>query len=347
MPAIIDVPGIKVGHATNREALTGCTVILAGEGAVAGVDVRGSAPGTRETDLLRPGNLVERVNAVLLAGGSAFGLAAADGVMAYLEEKGIGFDVGVARVPIVPAAVLFDLQAGDPRVRPDRAMGYQACVNASATPDAAEPGKPTSKPASTNEAWNEAGPLSEGNVGAGTGATVGKLFGPLQCMKGGLGTWSITLPGGAVIGAIVAVNAFGDVLDSQTGKLLAGPRDPQTGQPVRTMEILQGKTPEAADFADFAGANTTIGVVATNARLSKEAANKVAQMAHDGLARSISPVHTMLDGDTLFALSIGDLEADLSTVGAVAAEAVAVAVKRAILAAEALGGIPPHRDIFR
>lgn len=323
MPAIIDVPGIKVGHATNREALTGCTVILAGEGAVAGVDVRGSAPGTRETDLLRPGNLVERVHAVLLAGGSAFGLAAADGVMAYLEEKGIGFDVGVARVPIVPAAVLFDLQAGDPRVRPDRAMGYQACVNASATP------------------------FSEGNVGAGTGATVGKLFGPLQCMKGGLGTWSITLPGGAVIGAIVAVNAFGDVLDSQTGKLLAGPRDPQTGQPVRTMEILQGKTPDPADFADFAGANTTIGVVATNARLSKEAANKVAQMAHDGLARSISPVHTMLDGDTLFALSTGDLEADLSTVGAVAAEAVAQAVKRAILAAEALGGIPPHRDIFR
>lgn len=339
MPSIVDVPGIKVGHATNREALTGCTVVLAEEGAVAGVDVRGSAPGTRETDLLRPGNLVERVHAVLLAGGSAFGLAAADGVMAYLEERGIGFDVGVTRVPIVPAAVLFDLHAGDWRVRPDRAMGYQACVNAAAP-------------------VNAAGATAEGNVGAGTGATVGKLFGPPQGMKSGVGTWSITLPGGVVIGAIVAVNAFGDVLDSQTGQLLAGPRDPQTGKPVRTMEFLQGiqdvparsgmesEMPGTPDFSDFAGSNTTIGVVATNARLSKEAANKAAQMAHDGLARSISPVHTMVDGDTLFALSTGDVEADLSTVGAVAAEVVVQAVKRAVLAAESLGGIPAHRDVF-
>ena len=316
MSSITDVEGVKVGHATDAEALTGCTVVLTERGAVGGVDVRGSAPGTRETDLLRPGNLVEEVHAVLLTGGSAFGLDAASGVMAYLEENGFGFDVGVTRVPIVPAAVLFDLAIGDHRRRPDRDMGYRACLAASSEPP------------------------DEGNAGAGTGATVGKFFGQGQAMKGGIGSWSIRLDSGAMVGAIVAVNAFGDVLDPETGEIMAGARNPLTGKLVGTSEMLK----RGRETGDFAVTNTTIAVVATDAALTKTEANKVAQMAHNGLARSISPVHTMFDGDTVFCLSTGPRASNVNIVGTVAAEVLAEAVKRAILAAEGVPGLPSCRD---
>ncbi|MDR5695037.1 MAG: P1 family peptidase [Armatimonadota bacterium] len=313
--SITRVPGIKVGHATDLDAITGCTVILCEGGAVGGVEVRGSAPGTRETDLLRPMQHVERVHAVLLTGGSAFGLAAADGVMRYLEERGIGYDVGVTKVPIVPAAVLFDLRIGDFRIRPNAEMGYQACLEASA------------------------GPPAEGSVGAGTGATVGKLLGMASAMKGGIGTWALSLPGGVVVGAIVAVNAFGDIVDDRTGKILAGARDPSTGAFLDTAKALFALPPPG--FPD----NTTIGVVATNARLTKEQANKLAQLSHNGLARTVSPAHTMVDGDTMFVLATGEVEANFFAVGAAAVEVVATAVKRAVLQAEGLGGIPSIKDL--
>jgi len=313
--SITGVPGIKVGHATDRQALSGCTVVLCEGGAVGGVEVRGSAPGTRETDLLRPMQHVERVHAILLTGGSAFGLAAADGVMRYLEERGIGYDVGVTKVPIVPAAVLFDLHIGDFHVRPNAEMGYRACLEASAEPPA------------------------EGSVGAGTGATVGKILGIAGAMKGGIGTWGLSLPGGAVVGAIVAVNAFGDVVDDRTGQILAGARDPRTGAFVDTAKALYSLSPRG--FAT----STTIGVVATNARLTKEQANKLAQLSHNGLARTISPAHTMVDGDTIFVLATGEVEANFFAVGAAAVEVVATAIKRAVLHAEGLGGIPSVRDL--
>ena len=314
--SIVDVPGIMVGHAHDPVALTGCTVVLYPPGAVAGVDVRGSAPGTRETDLLSPVNLVDRVHAVLLAGGSAFGLDAAAGVMRWLEERGYGFDAGVARVPIVPAAVLFDLAVGDPRVRPDAAMGYRACENARPGP----------------------APVPEGNVGAGAGATVGKLLGPRQATKSGIGSASVRVGERIVVGAIVAVNALGDVLDPDSGEILAGTRDPRGGWADSARILLERGDGLGVGFAT----STTIGVVATNATLNKAQATKVAQMAHDGLARCISPVHTMLDGDTIFALSCGDgsVAGDLSAIGAAAARAVAEAVRRAVLMAEPAGGLP-------
>jgi len=311
--AITDVPGISVGHSQDVEALTGCTVILCPTGAVGGVDVRGSAPGTRETDLLRPMNLVERVHAILLTGGSAFGLDAASGVMRFLEERGYGFDVGVARVPIVPAAVLFDLHIGRADVRPDAKMGYQACLNASSQS------------------------VAEGNVGAGTGATVGKFLGPRWATKSGLGTASIKIGNGVVVGAIVAVNAFGDVVDPQTGAILAGTRRPIVGGFLNTTQAMtSGLGQKILDFAT----NTTIAVVATNAALTKEQVNKVAQMSHDGLARTISPVHTMLDGDTIFALSLGEAKGDVNAIGVAAAEVLARAVLRAVEKAEPAGGLP-------
>ncbi|MBC7223462.1 MAG: P1 family peptidase [Anaerolineae bacterium] len=312
--AITDVSGIKVGHYTDLEAATGCTVVLCEEGAVAGVDTRGSAPGTRETDLMRPVRLVQKVHAVVLSGGSAFGLDAACGVMRYLEEKGIGFDTGVAKVPIVAEAVLFDLAIGSATVRPDAAAGYAACQAATS------------------------GPVEEGCVGAGTGATVGKLFGPAGATKCGLGTASAHIGGGVVVAAIVAVNAFGDVVDPETGTIVAGTRDPQTGAFVDTMRMLHG---DLGGFTGaFSGSNTTIGVVATNARLTKEGANKVAQMAHDGFAMAIRPVHTMWDGDTIFALATGEKEADVSVVGAVAAQVMARAIVRAAQKATTLAGVP-------
>ncbi len=320
---ITGIPGLYVGHAQDEEALTGCTVVLVPEGAVAGVDVRGSAPGTRETDLLDPSNLIERVHAVLLAGGSAFGLDAAGGVMRWLEERAHGFETGVARVPIVPAAVLFDLALGRADRRPDAAMGYAACEDAWRRP----PGSP----------------VPEGNVGAGTGAAVGRLLGPDLATKSGLGTECLAGAGGLVVGAVVAVNAFGDVRDPEGGAILAGTRDPGGGW-LDTAAALAGELGRA--LFGF-GQSTTIGVVATNAVLGKAQARKVAQMAHDGLARTVRPVHTMLDGDTLFVLSCDrePVKADVSVVGTLAAQAVARAVVRAVLAARAAGGLPAAADL--
>jgi L-aminopeptidase/D-esterase-like protein len=314
MTQITDVEGLMVGHATDLAGGTGCTVILCGKGAVAGADVRGAAPGTRETDLLDPARMMSHVHAVVLAGGSAFGLAAADGVMRFLDERGIGFDTGVGRVPIVPAAALFDLPLGDARVRPTAEMGYRACEAAAG------------------------GPVEEGSVGAGTGATVGKLLGPLSATKGGIGTWSITLSGGIVVGALVAVNAFGDVRDDQTGRILAGARDPATGDFIDSIHAVLAMD-EPVRFG-----HTTLGVVATNARLSKSEATALARQAHDGLARTIWPVHTQLDGDTIFALSLGDAEADMLQLGVAAVEAIATAVKRGVLNAKGLHGVPGLAD---
>jgi L-aminopeptidase/D-esterase-like protein len=321
--SITDVPGLEVGQAQNDAALTGCTVILCRKGAVGGVDVRGGAPGTRETDLLDPLNLVEKVHAVMLAGGSAFGLDAAAGVMRYLEEHKIGFETGVAKVPIVPAAILFDLGLGRADVRPDAAMGYQACLAASTAPPA------------------------EGNAGAGTGAAVGKLFGMRQAMKSGVGCASVEIGAGVVVGALTAVNAFGDVIDPGTGQIVAGLRSGKVG-PLQaggpgffadTLEVM--RTFLGRNVLSFAArANTVIGVVATNAALTKAEATKVAQMAQDGVARAIRPAHTMLDGDTIFALSTGTKKADVSTLGAFAALAVADAILRAVRMAAPAAELP-------
>ena len=321
--AITDVPGILVGHAQDETALTGCTVILCGKGAVGGVDQRGGAPGTREVDALHPMHIVSKVHGAVLAGGSAFGLDAASGVMRYLEEKGVGFDTHIVKVPIVPAAILFDLGIGRSDVRPDAAMGYLACKNASSEPPA------------------------EGNIGAGTGATVGKILGVGQCMKSGIGTASMEIGAGVIIGAIVAVNAFGDVIDPLTGQIIAGARSKDVGplhigapgyfaDTMQVMQTLIGRTVLGFGSRE----NTVIGVVATNANLDKEATNKVAQMAHDGLARTIRPAHTMLDGDTIFALATGEHAADVNIVGAYGAEVFAQAILRAVRAAKAVAGIP-------
>jgi len=319
MGSITDVPGIAVGHFTDTRRPTGCTVILTPKGAVGGVDVRGAAPGTRETDLLSPLNTVEVVHAVLLSGGSAFGLDAASGVMRWLDERGIGVRVGHVRVPIVPAAVLFDLTLGDSSIRPDAQAGYAACVAAS-----------TDAPA-------------EGNVGAGAGAVVGKLFGFDRAMKGGIGSASVTVDG-ITVGAIVAVNATGDVIDPATGRLVAGARSAD-GLRLHgsTRAMLQGELPTHMAV----GAATTLGVVATDAVITKSQANKIAQMAHDGLARSINPVHTQSDGDTLFALGTGETgrTANITVLGTLAAEVVAQAVLNAVSAAESLPSLPACRDL--
>ena len=313
---ITAVEGIRVGHASDFDACTGCTVILCEAGAVAGVDVRGWASGTRELDALAPQHLVTEIHGLLLAGGSAFGLEAAAGVMRYLEERGIGFDVGVTRVPIVPGAILFDLGIGDFRVRPDAAMGYRAC-------EAAVRGK-----------------VEEGSVGVGTGATVGKLFGVRHAMKGGVGTASIELKGGLRVGALAAVNAFGDVRDRATGAILAGARDPDTGKLADTVaQMKQGRSRRA-----FYVQSTTLAVIATNARLTKAEAIHVARMGQGGLTRMIAPVHTAFDGDVLFALATGDVEGDVNLVGQAGAETVAEAVLRAVKTATSLGGIPAYRE---
>jgi L-aminopeptidase/D-esterase-like protein len=314
MPQITDIQGIKVGHATDQKAATGCTVILCERGAVGGVDVRGAAPGTRETDLLRPMNLVERVHAVLLTGGSAFGLAAADGVVRFLEKQGVGFETGEIKVPVVPAAVIFDLAIGNAKVRPGPEMG-QAAARAAGQK------------------------VEEGSVGVGAGASVGKLLGMVSAMKGGVGTWTIRLPGGVVIGALVVVNAFGDVIDNETGKILAGARDPGTGRFLNMAETLLSME----EMPGFHG-SSTLAVVATNAALTKEQANKLAQLAHDGLARVISPAHTMFDGDTTFALSLGDAKANLLSLGVAAEHAVAEAVKRGVRLAKGIGSVPGLAD---
>jgi L-aminopeptidase/D-esterase-like protein len=326
--SITDVPGIQVGQVEDREAITGCTVVLAPDGAVGGVDQRGGAPGTRETDLLRPMHAVEKIHAVVLAGGSAFGLDAATGVVRYLEEQGVGFPTGVVKVPIVPAAILFDLGIGKSEVRPDAAMGYAAC-------EAATSDRP-----------------AEGNAGAGMGATVGKILGMAGATKSGIGTASVDLGGGVIVGAIIAVNAVGDIVDPNSGEIVAGTRPVKVG-PIGvgegerfadTLAVMKGMAGKLAlRFASRS--NTVIGVVATNASLTKEQANKVAQMAHDGLARAVRPAHTMLDGDTLFALSIGKKGADVNMIGAYAAEVTAEAIVRAGQHAESAGGIPAASDL--
>jgi len=315
---IVDVPGVRVGHAENKEALTGCSVVLLDQASVCGVDVRGSAPGTRETDLLNPVNSVSVVHAICLTGGSAYGLDAAAGVMQWLEEQGRGLDVGFGLVPIVPAAVLFDLSLGDGRVRPDRRMGYQACVNAS----------------------DKAVPM--GNAGAGMGASVGKINGIANAMKGGLGSASRKLENGLVVGALVAVNALGHVIDPRTQEILAGPRNEQN-EILDSVELMIRQSPSPF----LPGSNTTIAVVASNARLTKSQATKVAQMAHDGLARTIRPIHTTADGDTVFAVATGEMEADVDLIGTLSADVLAEAVVQAVKQAEAAGGLPAWRDLAR
>ena len=312
------IPGIKVGHATDPVGLTGCTVVLCESGAVGGVDQRGGAPGTRETDLLRPMHLVQKVHGVMLAGGSAFGLAAADGVMRYLAERGIGVKAGPVRVPIVPAAILFDLAVGSADARPDAEMGYAACLTAS----------------------DEA--VTQGNVGAGTGCSAGKLLGARHATKTGIGSAAIDLGGGLVVAALMAVNPFGDVVD-EAGRIIAGTRPLRGEGYADTLVLLRGMTGRLA--LRIAGA-TVIGVVATNARLDKEQVNKVAQMAHDGLARTIRPAHTLFDGDTLFALATGRVRASVTLIGAYAAEVVAQAIIAAAQAALAAGGLPSGADVL-
>ena len=308
--SITRVAGIEVGHFTDTRRPTGCTVVMAREGAVAGVDVRGAAPGTRETDLLHASNLVDKVHAIMLAGGSAWGLEAATGAVRWLEERGVGLDVAVGRLPIVPAAVLFDLLVGDMRIRPDAAAGYAACAAASS----ADP--------------------AEGNVGAGAGAVVGKVFGIQHAMKGGVGTASITVDG-VTVGALIACNALGDVIDPDTGHVMAGART-DDGRALRDTRraLLRGQPPQPL----LAGTNTTIGVVATDAILTKAQAHRLAISAHDGLARSINPVHTMSDGDTLFSLGTGRAGKSLGmmVLATMAAEATARATVRAVQAARSV-----------
>jgi L-aminopeptidase/D-esterase-like protein len=316
---ITAVEGIKVGHHTLAERPTGCTVIVVDGDAVGGVSQRGGAPGTRETDLLNPLNMVDKVNAIVLAGGSAFGLEAATGTVRWLEEHNIGWQAGSSRVPIVPAAILFDLGVGgNPKIRPTADCGYQAAGAATT------------------------GVVPEGSVGAGAGATVGKFGGAGRSTKSGIGTASITLPNGLVVGAIVAVNAVGDIIDPATGRVVAGVRNPDGTFPDARKLLRAG-----ANTSSRAGENTTIGVVATNARLSKALAARMALMADDGYARAIAPAHTNGDGDTIFSLATGrwNGNADITIIGALAAEAVADAVVRAATQATGVAGIPAARDL--
>jgi len=315
MHSITDIKGVKVGNAEDLKGGTGCTVIIIEKGAVCGVDVRGGAPGTRETDLLDPVNLVEKVHAIYIGGGSAFGLDGASGVMQYLEEKGIGFDTGVAKVPIVPGAIIFDLSVGDPHTWPGKQMGYKACQNAKTE---------FSK---------------QGNMGAGVGCTVGKVFGMGQCMKGGLGMESIKV-GNLIIGALAVVNAFGDIVDPETSSIIAGALSPDKKSFLNTEEFVIHGNVKEAPFK-----NTTIGIVATNAKLSKAMTKRVAMMAQDAIARTINPSHTMFDGDTVFALSTGEIEEDVNRVGVIATNMLEKAIINAVKNAEPVFGILSHRDL--
>jgi L-aminopeptidase/D-esterase-like protein len=297
---ITDVEGLKAGHYTDNIAKTGCTVVICEEGAVCGGDVRGGAPGTRETDLLKTGMLVQKAHAVLLSGGSAFGLDAAGGVMQYLEEKNIGLSTPYATVPIVPAAVIYDLGIGKPEIRPDKKAGYEAAAAASASP------------------------LQQGSFGAGAGALIGKLFGMRGSAKGGIGAASIALGKNVCVAALFAVNAMGDVYDHHTGKIIAGLQG-DTGEFLNTVNCIL----EGAGVKGLVGQNTTIGIVATNAILSKDEANKMAAVAHDGIALTVRPAHTMIDGDTVFALSTGKRNADMTAVFTAAAEVAARAIVNA------------------
>jgi L-aminopeptidase/D-esterase-like protein len=317
--AITELEHLKIGHAQDVKAATGCTVLLSEDGVTAGVDVRGGAPGTRETDLLRPENLVEKIHSVILSGGSAFGLAAASGVMQYLEEQQIGFDVKNTKIPIVCGAVLFDLMIGRADVRPDHAMGYQACVNAG-TPHCAE-----------------------GNVGAGTGATVGKIRGTEYSMKSGLGTYCLQVDA-LQVGALVAVNCFGDVIEPHTGEILAGALHDDMVSFANTEEVM---IQEYANVIKRPTGNTTIGVIVTNANLTKVQANKVASMAQNGYARTIRPAHSMVDGDTIFTLATGQVDADINVVGLLAARTAEQAIVRAVKQTSSLCGLPCHSDVYK
>jgi L-aminopeptidase/D-esterase-like protein len=312
MKGLTDIAGIRVGHVSDFQAITGCTAILCESGGVGGVDIRGSASGTEETPTLDPLHVDPVVHGILLAGGSAFGLEAASGVRRYLERRGAGVTTPAAKVPIVPAAILYDLAIGSAHIRPTAAMG-EAAANAASTD-----------------------PVQEGSVGAGTGATVGKALGMRQAMKGGLGSFTVTLPGGILVASLVVVNAVGDVRDPATGRIVAGARKaPESREFANAEEVLKQRPP-----APFVRANTTLGVVATNARLSKVEATKFAQFGSLGMARAIYPVNTTNDGDTTFALSMGDLRADINALGIAAAEAVTAAILRAVKLAKGLGGVP-------
>ncbi len=314
------VPGVKVGHYTLTARPTGCTVILTEAGATAGVDVRGAAPATRETDLLNPVDIVQQIHAIVLSGGSAFGLDSATGVMKYLEEKGIGFPFGGVHVPTVPAASLFDLPVGDPTIRPTADCGYQAAK--SATSD----------------------PVAEGSVGAGAGATVGKMGGFDHAMKGGIGSAALTMPDGLIVAAIVAVNAGGDIIDPATGKVVAGVRAADGKGFVDARVLVRSGGPRRSGGA---GENTTLGIIATNAVLTKTQATRVAQMAHDGYARAISPSHTPGDGDAIFTIATGAKtgEANAGAIGELAAEVMADAILRAVRQATGVPGYPAIRDL--
>lgn len=315
------VPGIRVGHVTDAKSVTGCTVILCPPNTVGGVDQRGGAPGTRETDLLRPLHIVDQVNAVVLAGGSAYGLGAADGAMRYLEERNEGYRTRAGYiVPIVPAAILFDLAIGDNHVRPDAAMGYEACIVA------------------TNE------PVPEGSVGVGTGCRIGAMRGNSYATKGGIGSAVVALDEGLVVAALMAVNAVGDVVD-ENGSIIAGLRNEEGTRSFPGMMNVMRRFARGLPAPISAGDNTVIGVVATNGKFNKEQVNKIAQMAHDGIAQAVRPAHTMFDGDTIFALATGEVEADPSVIGAFAAQVVAVSIRRAVNAAVSLGGVLAVRDL--
>ncbi len=314
---ITDITGIKIGNAENIDAATGCTVILCEKGAAAGVDIRGGAPGTRETALLNPVNLIDKVHGILLSGGSAFGLDAASGIMKYLEERGIGFDVGVARVPIVAGAVLFDLNIGDSKVRPDKEMGYKACI------------------------CSEKNLFSEGNSGAGMGASVGKIAGVDYAMKGGLGVYALQA-GELQIGAVVAVNCLGDVVDSTCNKIIAGAFDRVKSKFINTEEYMINNHDKSSVV--FNG-NTTIGAVVTNAAMNKTQMNKIASMAHNGFGRVIRPSHTMQDGDTIFALATGEVKADINTVGLLAARVIERAVINGVKKAASIYSCLSYSDL--
>ncbi|OPJ54828.1 P1 family peptidase [Alkalithermobacter paradoxus] len=315
--SILDIEGIKIGQAQDTNALTGCTVVICENGAVCGVDIRGSAPGTRETDLLNPLNLVDKVHAVVLSGGSAFGLDASCGVMKYLEENNIGFDVGVTKVPIVASAVLFDLHIGDYRVRPDFDMGYNACKLANKDI------------------------LNLGNYGAGCGATAGKINGPLNATKSGIGSYCISLENGLIVGALVAANPFGDIYEN--GNIIAGALTSDKKSFANTNEVMK----KGIKSGGFEITNTTIGIVITNAKINKTEATKVSQMAHDGYARAISPIHTMYDGDTIFTLATGKVECDINLLGTLAADVVEKSIISAVKNSESVQDILSYKDIFR
>ncbi|MBE6021305.1 MAG: P1 family peptidase [Clostridiales bacterium] len=309
---ITDIKGIRVGHAQNIEGGTGCTAVICEQGAFAGVDVRGGGPASRETELLKPINMIQQIHCVMLSGGSAYGLAAGDGAMYYLEEKGAGFDVGVGTVPIVCGASLFDLVVGDPKCRPDKAMGYEACKNSESDEDPAE-----------------------GNVGAGTGATIGKFKGIDYIMKSGLGIYGVQI-GEVQCAAIVAVNALGDVIDYDTHETIAGILNESKDGLGCTVEAMYEEIGKARNvFSE----NTTIGCIVTNAKLNKDQCNKLAQIAHNGYAKVISPVHTSADGDTIFVMATGEVEVGPDSLGALATEVMARAINRAVRKAEPAYGL--------